>query len=124
MNHTKQKILIGVISDQAKGNDYSANALVRTGSDRTIISNDLIGVRTDRLKEVMADIGWERITVYEAEIDSFAIEDLELEHVKKRYVSDLDYFREQAVIGADVLDGLNIKQKMQGNMEISFLGDE
>ncbi len=104
------------------GKDYTTEALFKTGSEVTIISNELVGISVEGLKEMKADIGMETIKVYELPIDSFLIGGEKIKGVEKIYVSELDYFKNIAFLGCDVLEGLSYSANNHGiKLEINEL---
>ncbi len=111
------------IAFQFDGKQYTTDALVRTGSNLTVVSTELIDVDTEGLPVVNASIGLENIPVYEIAIEGFSITELKLEQIRKIYVSELPYFKEHAILGCDVLDGLNWSCEAHGNMKISIAED-
>ena len=109
---------IGIVFN---GNRYTSEALVKTGSNLTIVSNDLLGIEIDTGSEpAHAQVGFETIPVYEADIDSFDIEGHQIETKAMIYVSDLPYFKNKSILGCDMLHGLNFGSRIGGKFYFEF----
>ncbi len=102
------------------GKNFTFKALVKTGSDVTIINAKALGISTAGLKKTSVVVGVESIEVYEAEIESISIGEHEIYGVDMIYVSEMETFGETPILGSDYLGMMNIHKDENEIMVLEF----
>ena len=107
------------------GVEHTFRTLVRTGSTHTIFNAKELNVDISGLKKTEAEVGWETIDVYEVGIDSIAIgsrDEGRIEGVDHIYVSELEGFKKNPLLGCDFLHYMKFEHNPHEGMILELDG--